>query len=44
MVSYSSHTVAGEIVVVGEGVQSRAKSSNFTSLPVRSLELVLAVH
>jgi hypothetical protein len=43
-VTYSGNSVAREVVVVGEGVESRAKTTNLTSVPVGSLELVLTVH
>jgi hypothetical protein len=43
-VTYSGNSVAREVVVVGEGVESRAKTTNLTSFPVGSLELVLTVH
>lgn len=42
--TYSGNSVAGEVVVVGEGVESRAKTTNLASLPVGSLKLVLTVH
>jgi hypothetical protein len=43
-VTYSGNSVAREVVVVGEGVESGAKTANLTSVPVRSLELVLTMH